>query len=143
MSFPELFTAAERRLSLLLFLLAVIGLLVRVGRGVSPEVAAWLDAPDGGAAETTRTAATIDRLPNPTPLETRSSRSETPAGRVDPNHATREELMTLPGIGPALAGRILADREQNGPYRRARDLLRISGIGPATLSRIAPYLSLP
>jgi competence protein ComEA len=51
--------------------------------------------------------------------------------------------MTLPGIGPVLAGRIVEDRTANGPYRQAADLLRVKGIGPATLARLRPRLSLP
>jgi len=139
MSVPDLFTAAERRLALLLFLLAALGAVVRVGRGVSPEVAAWLDAPEGtqtpSGADSAAAAVAAPRVP-PWP-------AKAPPALLDPNGATREELIALPGIGPALAGRILADREQNGPYRRARDLLRVSGIGPATLNRIKPYLNLP
>ena len=64
-------------------------------------------------------------------------------GPIDPNTADLDALTTLPGIGPALARRILEDRAANGPYRAAADLLRVKGIGPATLARIRPRLSLP
>jgi competence protein ComEA len=56
--------------------------------------------------------------------------------RVDLNHASAEELQALPGIGPALAARILESRARDGPYRNPEDLLRVRGIGPATLERI-------
>jgi competence protein ComEA len=54
---------------------------------------------------------------------------------VDLNRAGPEELQTLPGIGPALAERILESRKREGPFRSAEDLLRVRGIGPATLAR--------
>ncbi len=58
-------------------------------------------------------------------------------GRVDVNRATAEELETLPRIGPALAQRIIADREANGPFATIADLDRVKGIGPATLEALA------
>lgn len=61
-------------------------------------------------------------------------------GRVDLNRGSREALESLPGIGPALAGRILESRRTEGPFRTAEDLLRIRGIGPATLARLRPLI---
>jgi competence protein ComEA len=51
------------------------------------------------------------------------------------NAATAEELDGLPGVGPRLAQEIVADRARNGPFRDARDLLRVRGIGPTLLAR--------
>lgn len=56
---------------------------------------------------------------------------------VDANTSSAAELETLPGIGPALAARIIAHRPYSGP----EDLERVPGIGPATRSRIAPLLT--
>ncbi len=61
---------------------------------------------------------------------------------VDLNTASEEDLEALPGIGPALAGRIVAYRRAHGPFRRMEDLLQVSGIGPQNLEKIKPYLSL-
>ena len=63
--------------------------------------------------------------------------------RIDLDRATARELERLPGIGPGLAARILADRVERGPYRTPEALLRVKGIGPRTLERIRPYLSAP
>jgi len=68
---------------------------------------------------------------------------EMPVGRIDPNRATAADLTRLPGIGPALAGRIVADRGQNGLFRSPESLLRVRGIGPKTLERIRGFLSFP
>jgi competence protein ComEA len=58
------------------------------------------------------------------------------AGRVNVNTATAEALQTLPGIGPALAARIVAHRESHGPFRSVDDLQKVPGIGPATATRL-------
>jgi competence protein ComEA len=59
------------------------------------------------------------------------------AGRpVNVNTASAEELQTLPGIGPALARRIVEDRAARGPFRSAEELARVFGIGPATATRL-------
>lgn len=53
------------------------------------------------------------------------------------NTASIEELERLIGIGPVLAQRIVADRARGGPYRSAKDLLRVKGIGPKTIEKNA------
>lgn len=60
--------------------------------------------------------------------------------KLDLNRATSEELERLPGIGPALAARIIADRSGRGPFRSPDALLRVHGIGARTLARLRPYL---
>ena len=57
-------------------------------------------------------------------------------GRVDVNTAGLDELMALPGIGPARAQAILDDREANGPFRYPEDLIRVKGIGEGVLEGI-------
>lgn len=53
--------------------------------------------------------------------------------RIDLNRATAEELATLRGIGPTLAGRIVAYREEHGPFARLEDLTLVDGIGSTLL----------
>ncbi len=52
---------------------------------------------------------------------------------VDLNAADASTLQTLPGIGPVLAERIVAWREENGPFASVEELGEVSGIGPAVL----------
>ena len=51
--------------------------------------------------------------------------------RIDLNHASVAKLRGLPGIGPVGAGRIVDEREENGPYRSVGDLVRVAGFGPS------------
>lgn len=52
------------------------------------------------------------------------------------NQAETHHLQALPGIGPAIAARILAERSRNGPFKTVDDLLRVRGIGPKTLEKL-------
>ena len=65
---------------------------------------------------------------------------EPPPAVVDLNHADAATLETLPGIGPALADRIIAFREVNGPFTSPDELLDVSGVTPRRLDEISPYV---
>jgi competence protein ComEA len=60
---------------------------------------------------------------------------------INLDRAAASELVRLPGIGPALAARIVADREARGPFGEPDGLLRVPGIGRKTLAKIRPYLT--
>lgn len=56
--------------------------------------------------------------------------------QVQVNVATAQELASLPGIGPALAKRVIADRQRHGRYLTLTDLKRVKGISPKTLAKL-------
>lgn len=56
---------------------------------------------------------------------------------VNIQSAGKEALMTLTGIGPVTADRIIAYREEHGRFEKPEDLLNVSGIGPVTLKNIS------
>lgn len=57
-------------------------------------------------------------------------------GLISLNRATAADLETLPGVGPVLADRIVAFREQNGRFETVEDLLEVPGIGEAKLAAL-------
>jgi competence protein ComEA len=63
--------------------------------------------------------------------------------RLDINTATWVEWMQLENIGEVTARRIVADREQNGPFPSIESLERVPGIGPKTLESMRPWLLCP
>jgi competence protein ComEA len=64
-------------------------------------------------------------------------------GKLRLNHATQEEIETLPGIGPAKAQAIIQYREENGLFQDVQDLLNISGIGEKTLESFMDQIQVP
>lgn len=61
-------------------------------------------------------------------------------GKVNLNTATKEELMTLPGVGESKAGLIIQYREENGKFRSIEDVMNISGIKEGLFSKIKEYI---
>jgi len=69
------------------------------------------------------------------------SGSSEPAGKINLNTATSEELQTIPGIGPSLAQRILRYREEAEAFLSKDELLAIPGIGPVLYDQISEWLT--
>ncbi|MBN1608610.1 MAG: RNA-binding transcriptional accessory protein [Polyangiaceae bacterium] len=59
---------------------------------------------------------------------------------VEANTASAQLLARVAGVGPALAKRIVAHRDQRGPFASRRDLLDVSGLGPRTFEQAAGFL---
>lgn len=114
--------------------LLLLSLAVRIGAAREPVDVAGAGAVDL-AAHTEAARAAVEE-------GERRARALGPGERIDPNAADAVELDRLPRIGPALADRIVADRERNGPFRTVEDLRRVRGVGTAVLEGMRPHLEI-
>ena len=78
--------------------------------------------------------------PSPTREEPAQAVAEGASQLVNVNTATANELQTLPGIGPALAKRLIDARKEGGAFSSAGDLGRVRGIGPKTIEKLRPLI---
>ena len=58
------------------------------------------------------------------------------------NKASKEELMTLPGIGESKADSIIKYRKENGDFKKLEDIMNVSGIGESVYSKIKDYIKI-
>ncbi|NLI92417.1 MAG: helix-hairpin-helix domain-containing protein [Peptococcaceae bacterium] len=63
------------------------------------------------------------------------------SSRVNINTAGAGELDSIPGIGPAIAQRIIDYRMKNGLFSSPEEIQNVSGIGPKTYEKMAPYIT--
>src|SRR3990172_7692411 len=60
---------------------------------------------------------------------------------VNINTAPQNDLESLPGIGPVIAARIIAYRQEHGPFTRIDDLQQVAGIGPTTFDKLKDLIT--
>lgn len=130
-------TAAERRAVIVLTLLALGTHTAKPWFRPEPRYDAAFYAPLMAAFDAADSLATAESAMQTRMGSTQGSTQSTPtAPLIRINTATAEEFDTLPGIGPALAARIIAYREENGPFASVDDLMHVKGIGPKLMERI-------
>jgi len=147
-----------RRQILLLSLVVAFGatgLAIDRWRRANPDVVTYFESLDRAPAPAPsiprRTAARRSDAPEAAPSSARSVARHDPARvrraggedsmPLDVNLASAAELERLPGVGPALAARIVEARTRDGPFGSVDDLLRVRGVGGATLERLRPRLA--
>ena len=143
-------TPAERNAIAFVALLAAAGAGARiVGIGDPPDGAGSPTPADRRALQHQLAAVDSARADRDRGRGTRRVRGRVPRapvvaavrGPLDVNAADSVALEALPGVGPALAHRIVADRAARGPYGSLADLSRVPGIGAALEQRLAPAVT--
>ena len=61
--------------------------------------------------------------------------------KININTASKQELESLPGIGPATAAKIITYREENGLFATIEDIQNVSGIGPVTFNKFKDLIT--
>ena len=151
-----------RRQLVLLFIAVAVGaggLAIDRWRRANPDVATYLEtldrsAPPAPAREPVarRPAARIPETPSTSVASAHgpAARRDPPRARrapvddatlVDVNLASAADFERLPGIGPALAARIVEVRAREGPFGSVEDLRRVRGVRDTTLARLRPRLA--
>ena len=100
---------------------------------------ARVGAPDDEALGTGRSGRRTGVIRNRPRISGPASRFK--IGPVDMDTSSAELIETLNGIGPALAKRIVADRDSSGPFGSLDGLRRVKGIGPALSAKLAPQVT--
>jgi competence protein ComEA len=120
-----------------------LGRVSGVGPAMRRELERWVSFSGIGRAvpATAPMSSPSASIPPQSPVASREAACA--SGPVRLNAASAAELACLPGIGPALAARIVADRAARGPYGEVQALERVPGIGPALVRRVAPRAIAP
>jgi competence protein ComEA len=63
-----------------------------------------------------------------------------PAGKVNLNTASAQQLTALPGVGPKLAERIVEYRQKAGGFKSAQELMNVGGIGEKNFAKLQPHV---
>jgi competence protein ComEA len=129
-------TPGERRALMFLVAVALLGAGTRAWRAKRAPVANAALEQQIGAVDSAATTASGRRRGSSKKAQSGNPPIRQSANPVDLDTAPAGEIENLPGIGPALAKRIVADRDANGPFGCLAGLDRVKGIGPALLARI-------
>ena len=78
----------------------------------------------------------------PTVASLADASNETSRPRININTATAEELDVLPGVGEVTAARIIAYRDQNGPFRTVDDLIHVEGIADRSIDALRDMVTI-
>jgi competence protein ComEA len=132
-------TANERKALWFLALVAFSGTGVRLWRAHPPPVLPTESAALNRQiqrAESVRATRSVRTQRPVTPVSPDSAREP-----VDLDRASAAEIEALPGIGPLLAKRIVANRDSVGAFGRLDALCDVRGIGPALIERLRPLVT--
>jgi len=125
------FTPQESRILIFLVAALLLGSAVSLYRHYRPHV----------APELSMSSSEVVSRPGVPDSAGVEKAEEVPGQKLNINTATTRELQALPGIGPQLAGRIVAHRRAHGAFASARHITEVRGIGEKTFQRIRDLIT--
>lgn len=124
------FTKNEQKVFLFLSVILLAGVAVKGYKAyIAPPVRTQFDYSATDSVFFARSASADDT----------STVQQTP-NVIELNSATKEQLMSLPGIGEAMAERIMLHRQEQGRFRRTDELRKVKGIGEKKFEKLKPYI---
>lgn len=139
-----LYTLPQLRLLILLGLTLLVGLAVREWRAGFPDAALRLerfDRDEPAAALVGETPSAPAAPPGRMAAPPAAAAEPAPTRPLDVNRAGATELAALPGVGPALAQRIVEERERRGRFDSPEALRYVLGMGPKKLTAIRRFIT--
>lgn len=124
------FTKNEQKVFLFLSVVFLAGVAVKGYKAyIAPPVRTAFEYSAGDSVFFARSANAVN-----------DSASMPAATVIDLNSATKEQLMSLPGIGEAMAERIMLHRQEKGRFRRIDELRKVKGIGEKKFEKLTPHI---
>ena len=140
-------TSTERKVILFLSGTVFLGAGIRLYQETFPSVPKF----DYTASDSTfaalsekepEEASTDESIVVETNEEESVAEDDTATSRVNINSASKQELMTLPGIGEVMSDRIIAYRTDVSPFRSIEELRKIKGLSKKKLEQLVPFITL-
>jgi len=140
-------TGTERKVILFLSGTVLVGAGIRLYQETFPSVPRF----DYRASDSTFAALSEKEIGEAEPeaafvaesnAEESTAEDDTATSRVNINSASKQELMTLPGIGEVMSDRIIAYRVEAGPFRTIDELRKVKGISKRKLEQLLPFVTL-
>ena len=139
------FTPQERGVILFLIATLLVGIAVYIYKSKTPYFAPELKIlvdNEWNKVEEYEPTDTLEQLIQETSNKLAQQTQPTQIGKININTATEQELISLPGIGPALAKRIIDYRERNNGFKTTDDIIKVWGIGKKKLQIIKDKITI-
>ena len=140
-------TGTERKVILFLSGTVLLGAGIRLYQETFPSVPKFdyteSDSTFAALSEKKIEEATTDRsILADSNAEESIAEDDTATSNVNINAASKQELMTLPGIGEVLSDRIIAYRTDVGLFRSIDELRKVKGLSKRKLEQLAPFITI-
>lgn len=140
-------TGTERKIILFLSGTVLVGAGIRLYQETFPSVPQFDYAASDSAFAALSAREPVSNGSDPSLVvdsnaEESTAEDDTAIVKINVNVASKQELMTLPGIGEVMSERIIAYRTDVGPFQSIGDLKKVKGISKRKLEQLVPFISI-